>query len=197
MNKKILITILILTLSVLIIGCQDKPQGEVINSEADIAAEENNDSTTADEEKVTNDTEGVSINSEDNEEVEEVVNSSDDTGSTEEVILNESETNNVEETSESESETHVVDITTDGFDPQTITIDAGDTVKWNNVRTSSDSASEAFIIGSTGPCRSDMKTPYPPGIQPGESWSHTLNESGRCKYIDGIRTKQTGFIEVE
>lgn len=87
--------------------------------------------------------------------------------------------------------THTVNVKTDGFDPKELTIKVGETIVWKNVRTGR--YDKAFIIGTLGVCRTMKSTIYGPG----EEFSYTFNEAGKCTYTDGVYTTLTGKITIE
>jgi plastocyanin len=88
--------------------------------------------------------------------------------------------------------THTIKVDDGGFVPDTLSIAVGDTVVWENVRDSTGSTRDAFIVGVRS-CFSVRS----PQFGPGDSWQHTFDEAIECNYIDGIRTTQTGKVMVE
>jgi len=78
-----------------------------------------------------------------------------------------------------------VTITTDGFDPQTLTVHAGDTVTWTN-----SSALTRQIVSNN-----DAFKPSPI-LQTGQSWSFTFPSQGRFPYHDGLHAAMTGAVQV-
>jgi plastocyanin len=97
------------------------------------------------------------------EEVEEIV---------EEVVI--------EEPTGPISEQHLVMITDDGFEPEELTINVGDTVTWENVR--SKSPTKAIVIGVHS-CN-DVKSKI---YDTGNSYSFTFQETNEeCTVVDGV-----------
>ncbi len=88
----------------------------------------------------------------------------------------------------STGETHIVKMTNEGFSKSSLTINAGDTVVWENVRTGS-VLNKAMIIGVRD-CR-NIKSKF---FLPGESFSWTFEEPGECVVVDGIMTTQSSRI---
>ena len=88
--------------------------------------------------------------------------------------------------------THTVNVKTSGFDPDELTIAVGDTVIWKNVRTG-EKLNKAFIIGTLGVCRTMKSEMY----EPGEEFSYTFHEAGKCTYTDGVYTTLVGKITIE
>ncbi len=78
---------------------------------------------------------------------------------------------------------HVVQLVNTGFEVPEITIKAGDTVTWKDVR--SNSLTEGMIVG-TQKC-SKVKSKV---FDTGEEFSYTFTESGKCTIVDGIYTTQ-------
>ncbi|HLD80131.1 MAG TPA: hypothetical protein VJA18_06240 [Candidatus Nanoarchaeia archaeon] len=89
-----------------------------------------------------------------------------------------------------QGETHFVDLTSEGFEPNELTIQAGDTVVWQNVR--SGQISKAFVIGVRECAKIRSKI-----LTPGESFSWTFEEPIKCTIVDGIMTTVESKIEVE
>lgn len=85
-------------------------------------------------------------------------------------------------------ETHIIKMTNEGFSKSLLTINAGDTVVWENVRTGS-VLNKAMIIGVRD-CR-NIKSKF---YRPGESFSWTFEEPGECVVVDGIMTTQSSRI---
>src|SRR3954447_15431138 len=78
-----------------------------------------------------------------------------------------------------------VTITSQGFDPQTLTVHAGDTVTWTN-----SSAVTRQVV-------SDNEAFQPsPILQTGQSWSFTFPSQGRFAYHDGLHDGTKGAIQV-
>lgn len=89
-----------------------------------------------------------------------------------------------------EGETHFVELTDGGFEPNMLTIKAGDTVVWQNVRTGN--INKALVLGvrECAKIRSKLMTP-------GESFSWTFDEPVKCTVVDGIITTIESKIVVE
>lgn len=89
-----------------------------------------------------------------------------------------------------EGETHFVELTDSGFEPDMLTIKAGDTVVWQNVRTGN--INRALVIGvrECAKMRSKLFTP-------GESFSWTFDEPMECTVVDGIVTTVASKVVVE
>lgn len=91
-----------------------------------------------------------------------------------------------------EETTHVIEINNTDFIPEEITIEAGDTVVFKNVR--SGRFEDALILGASySDCR-DMESPT---FGPGEEFSYTFEEPGKCVFIDAIITTIAGEIIIE
>ncbi len=88
-------------------------------------------------------------------------------------------------------ETYTVEMTNEGFSKSLLTINAGDTVVWKNVRTGS-VLNKAMIIGVRD-CRM-VKSNF---FLPGESFSWTFKKPGECVIVDGIMTTQSSKIIIE
>lgn len=89
-----------------------------------------------------------------------------------------------------EGETHFVELTDSGFEPDMLTVKAGDTVVWQNVRTGN--INRALVIGvrECAKMRSKLFTP-------GESFSWTFDEPMKCTVVDGIVTTIASEVVVE
>ena len=86
----------------------------------------------------------------------------------------------IEEPTGPVSEQHLVMITDDGFEPNEITIDVGDTVTWENVR--SKSPTKAIVIGVHS-CNKVKSRIY----DTGDSYSFTFEETNEeCTVVDGV-----------
>ena len=86
--------------------------------------------------------------------------------------------------------THLVKVNLKGFDPATITIKAGDTIQWENVR--SGNLNKVMIIGSS-PC-TEVRGAI---LMPGETYSWTFENSAKCVFTDAITITQLmkGIVE--
>lgn len=91
---------------------------------------------------------------------------------------------------ELDSQIHLVEITADGFNPDTLTINTGDTVKWVNKR--SGNLKQAMVIGNS-PC-SNIKSKM---LMPGDEFSWTFSNLVKCKFVEAITITQIGEIIVE
>jgi plastocyanin len=78
-----------------------------------------------------------------------------------------------------------VTITTQGFDPRTLTVHAGDTVTWTN-----SSAVTRQVVSDTEAFQPS------PILQTGQSWSFTFPSQGRFAYHDGLHDTMKGAIQV-
>src|SRR4051795_2403263 len=78
-----------------------------------------------------------------------------------------------------------VTISTKGFDPQTLTVHAGDTVTWTN-----SSALTRQVVSDTDAFEAS------PILQTGQSWSFTFLSQGRFAYHDGVHDGVKGSIQV-
>lgn len=91
---------------------------------------------------------------------------------------------------------HIISINDTGFVPAEITINAGDTVTWRNIRNMSSRQRQAYVIGTSLLCkRPKLQGPYPQDV--GEEYSYIFTEVQECTYVDGIRTSQSGKITVK
>ncbi len=80
-------------------------------------------------------------------------------------------------------------IQSDGFNPRTLTVQAGTTVEWIN------KDSEVHLVDSGTPGKPTLLFTSK-NIKPGESWSYTFNKAGTYPYYCGIHGR-TGTIVVE
>lgn len=87
-------------------------------------------------------------------------------------------------------ETHTVNMVDGGFEVNKITIKAGDTVVWQNVREGG--MTQAMLIGvrNCGRIRSGV-------FHPGEFYKWQFTESGTCMVVDGIYTTQSMQVVVQ
>ncbi len=97
--------------------------------------------------------------------------------------------NVVAETKETKGATHFVDLTEKGFEPDALTINAGDKVVWQNVRTGK--INRAMVIGvrECGEIRSGF-------LNPGEHFTWTFDQPAICTIVDGIMTTVQSKIVV-
>lgn len=95
-----------------------------------------------------------------------------------------------------EANVHVVEMQNLSFNPATITIKKGDTVRWvNKDQTAHNPTSDDF----------DIENPdqSPPGawsadpVNPGESFEHTFDSTGSVKYNCDIHQYMKGTVIVE
>ncbi|OGF89737.1 hypothetical protein A3I27_03245 [Candidatus Giovannonibacteria bacterium RIFCSPLOWO2_02_FULL_43_11b] len=87
----------------------------------------------------------------------------------------------------------VVDITASGFSPSEVRIKAGDTVKFINKDTKKRWPASGAHPQHTTCLGFDAK----PGINPGESYSHTFTDVKTCPMHDHLNPTQFGKIIVE
>jgi plastocyanin len=79
-----------------------------------------------------------------------------------------------------------------GFEPSTVTVDAGDTVRWVN-----DSGEDAWPASDVHPTHQLL-----PGFDPkrvitsGESWSFTFETPGRHPYHNHLAPERSGVVVV-
>jgi plastocyanin len=81
--------------------------------------------------------------------------------------------------------TIAIKITATGFNPKTLTINQGDTVKWTN----SDTVNHQ-LVANNGTFASGI-------LKPGASFSFTFNAAGRYGYHDALKPALTGTITVK
>jgi len=106
-------------------------------------------------------------------------------------VKDDDEETNLEEPAEPTGPTtHIVQMTSEGFEPDELNINAGDAVEWKNER--SGKLTGAMIIG-TRTCR-EVRSKV---LKPGESYMHTFEESENCVIADGIMTTKESKIVVE
>ena len=86
--------------------------------------------------------------------------------------------------------THLVQVNLKGFDPNTITIKAGDSIQWENMR--SGNLNKVMIVGSS-PC-TEAKSAI---LMPGETYGWTFNEPVKCVFTDAITITQLMKVIVE
>ncbi|GEM_PF-4065471 len=86
--------------------------------------------------------------------------------------------------------THEVKLTSNGFEPETISIKVGDTIKWENTR--SGTINTALIIGVRS-CR-DVRSKI---LKSGESYEYTFNKEDTCSITDGVMTKKQSQVTIE
>ncbi|MBU1111308.1 MAG: hypothetical protein ABIG93_04845 [archaeon] len=131
--------------------------------------------------EASDDTEGVE--SEEEEETED--DSSDDSG-TDDSVDDESD----EEDEVVEDNKHYVEVNEDGFEPDELTINVGDTVVWNNERTGR--LDQMMIVGAQKCTGIDSGF-----LEFGDSFEWTFDEAKTCVIVDGITTTQLMKIYIE
>lgn len=87
-------------------------------------------------------------------------------------------------------ETHTVNLVDGGFEVPEVTIKAGDTIVWQNVREKQ--PNKALIVG-VYPCTKVKSTMF----LPGDSFQWKFEEPLRCTIVDGIFTTQAMKVRVE
>jgi len=115
----------------------------------------------------------------------------------------------VEETTNTGSEsssTHDIEITSSGFSPKTLEINAGDTVTWTNKDSRNHWPASAihpthtvYPGSSISKCGTSAESEIFDacnGLSAGESYSFTFNEKGTWKYHDHLSISRTGTIIV-
>jgi|SRR3989344_205886 len=85
---------------------------------------------------------------------------------------------------------YTVKMTVDGFNPDTLSIKAGDTVIWKNTR--SGNINQAMIIG-VRECH-QVRSRF---LNPGQSYSWTFDKPMTCTIADGVMTTKESKIIVE
>lgn len=101
------------------------------------------------------------------------------------------ETTETAETTENIStgpQTHLVQFTKSGLTPTRLTIKAGDTVIWENARTTI----KGLLLG-TQSC-SEVRSAI---LNPGETFQWTFTEPLRCPFVDGIYVTAMMIVIVE
>lgn len=103
-------------------------------------------------------------------------------------------------TPEPNSDEYTVEITSEGFNPSTITVEAGETVTWVNKNSvahwvASANHPDHKVYPESGGCIGS-KFDACRGIEPGESWSFTFNQKGSWGYHDHINFKAPFFGKV-
>src|SRR3989338_5290692 len=96
---------------------------------------------------------------------------------------------------------NIVEITSEGFNPSTLTIESGETVTWVNKGTSQPWPASAVhpshnIYPESGGCIGS-KFDACRGLKQGETYSFTFNQKGAWKYHDHLSAGSTGTIIVE
>ena len=109
---------------------------------------------------------------------------------TEELIVENAEIETTVEEEVSTGTTHLIKVNLKGFDPNTITIKAGDSIQWENVR--SGNLNKAMIVGSS-PCTAAKSAV----LMPGETYSWTFEEPVKCSFTDAITITQLMKVIVE
>ena len=96
----------------------------------------------------------------------------------------------VAEAEEPQHQTYTVKMTADGFSPDKLYLQAGDTVIWKNVR--SGNINKAMIIG-VREC-SKVRSGF---LKSGESYTWTFDTPMTCTIADGIMTTKESKVFVE
>ncbi len=96
----------------------------------------------------------------------------------------------VAEEAEAAGSIHTVKVTDAGFNPDQVSINAGDTVVWENVRTGK--INNAMILG-TKLC-TKIKSEI---FAPGETFEWTFDDPEPCTIVDGIYTNKVMKVLVE
>lgn len=109
---------------------------------------------------------------------------------TEELVIEDVEVETIVEEEASTGTTHLVQVNLKGFDPSTITIKAGDSIQWENMR--SGNLNKAMIVGSS-PC-TEAKSAI---LMPGETYSWTFKNPAKCSFTDAITITQLMKVIVE
>ena len=104
------------------------------------------------------------------------------------------------------SSTHDIEITSSGFSPKTLEINAGDTVTWTNKDSRKHWPASAihpthtvYPGSSISKCGTSAESEIFDacnGLSAGESYSFTFNEKGTWKYHDHLDTSRTGTMIV-
>lgn len=82
---------------------------------------------------------------------------------------------------------------TNGFSPDPITVQEGDTVVFRN-----NGSSDIWVASDDHPVHNDLPGfDAESGISPGEEYSYTFEESGTWGYHDHLNPNQTGTVIVE
>lgn len=88
---------------------------------------------------------------------------------------------------------HIVIYTDDGYSPDVITIQAGETVEFVN-----QSSGSVWTASDPHPQHTDLpEFDARGGVAPGESYSFTFTEPGEWGYHDHLRSFQTGTVIVQ
>lgn len=102
------------------------------------------------------------------------------------------------------SELYTISFTEAGYDPKSITIRKGDTVRFVNNATSQDTwpASAVHPTHSIYPEKTSsdcLGSAFDAcrGLRPGESWEFTFNQAGEWRFHDHNHASKTGVILVE
>ncbi len=107
-----------------------------------------------------------------------------------EPVVDETDVKDEELVTEPANKKYTINVTTDGFDPATLTIKVGDTVEWKNIRTGN--LDQVMIIGA------QQCTKIKSGVlETDEMFSWTFDKAETCTIVDGITTTQTGKVTVE
>lgn len=88
---------------------------------------------------------------------------------------------------------HIIKIEEWEFDPDEITIKAGETVTWVNEKPTGQRNSDAQLLRIRGPCIGFKSDDFAPG----EEFSYTFEEVGECTYRDIYQGNYAGKITIE
>lgn len=96
---------------------------------------------------------------------------------------------------------NIVEITSEGFNPRTLTIRSGETVTWVNKESLSSWPASAIhpshnVYPESGGCIGS-KFDSCRGLKQGESYSFTFNQKGTWKYHDHLSSGDIGTIIVD
>lgn len=108
-----------------------------------------------------------------------------------EEVLEESEIVENESNEVTPTTTHTVQLTKEGFVPETLTINAGDTVVWENQR-QINNLKTALLVGNFR-CK-DIKSPL---MDLGEQYQYTFTKIGKCDVLDTITKYALMRITIE
>lgn len=117
--------------------------------------------------------------------------SSNDENNTEDTTTVNDNTNSGESTDQASGT--VVTYDGNSFSPETLTINVGDTVTFRN-----DSSTEVWPASDDHPTHTNLSGFDPQrGLEPGEDYSFTFEESGDWGYHNHLSPGQTGIVIVE
>lgn len=101
--------------------------------------------------------------------------------------------NQQEQQQQVQGETHVISYTSEGYSPQDITINTGDTVRFEN-----NSSTNFWPASNNHPVHNDYSEfdPRSP-VGPGDSYSFTFERGGEWGYHDHLRPSFGGVISAQ